>query len=76
MFKKIIILLILFVVISCKTYEKSICIDYWIDKWNYKHSVYCTKKYNKKNYSLIFIKYDTIVLDLNPKNEAQIYEFK
>jgi len=76
MFKKIIILLVVFFVISCKTYEKSTCVNYWIDKWNYKYSVYCVKKYSKKNDSLIFIRYDTIISDLNPKNEAQLYEFK
>jgi len=69
--KRICILLIItFVLPACKTYEKSIIVNSWIDKWNYKYRVFEVKKYYKKNDSLISMRYDTLKIDLNMIHDA------
>lgn len=68
---KIKISLLLLVLCSCKTYEKTQCVETWIDKYNFKYSVWLVKKYNRKTDSLIQLRYDTTKVDLAGKNIAQ-----
>jgi hypothetical protein len=63
---RFLVIIIVFILSSCKYYEKSTVTNYWIDKWNYKHTVWRTEKFLKKNDSLIVIKLDTIITDLSP----------
>jgi len=70
---KIILSIFLFIFVSCKTYDRSTCIKSWKDNWNYKYTIFETKRYLRKNDSLIMIKTDTVITDLDPKNEASEY---
>lgn len=67
------IIFCLFIFYSCKTYEVSTRTDYWIDRWNYKHSIWITKTYDRKTDSLIKISVDTVVTDLNPSSEVDLW---
>lgn len=58
---------------SCKTYTKYNELSRWTDKWNDKYIILETKKYNRKNDSIISIAIDTLYVEYKPSNGSFIY---
>lgn len=71
----ILLIVICFILSSCKTYEESTLIDRWYNKWNDKYYVYEIKRYNKKNDSLISARIDTVIIENKPLNGSFIYDY-
>jgi len=73
MIHKSILLFLVLILTSCKTYEKATYLESWTDKWNVKYQIICTKTYLRKNDSLVKIKVDTLKRDPNILNENDIF---
>jgi hypothetical protein len=71
--KVILIAVVAFLTYSCKTYERSVYLESWVDKWNYKYTVYNTQTFDRKTDSLLRVKVDTVVTNLNPLSDADVY---
>lgn len=62
------------ILISCKsTYERSKCVNSYLDKYNNKTSIFEIKVYDRKTKKLLYTKMDTVIYNKFPETDVDFW---